>query len=122
MTIHFAIPTKDLDKSRSFYEMLSFRYQDKWAKPDQDLSAYWLESDEGVRIELVHKPGFEYQQPENIPELLHLSFPVESLADEIDKWQDRGVRILKPITKGVSVKQFAFIEDPSGFPIELGEY
>jgi catechol 2,3-dioxygenase-like lactoylglutathione lyase family enzyme len=122
MAIHFAIPTQDLDKSRDFYEQLGFRYMSKWDKPDQDLSAYWLEFDESVRIELAHKPGFEYRQPENIPELSHLALPVESLKDEIDKWQDRGVKILKPITKGVSVKQFAFIEDPSGFPVELVEY
>ncbi|MFH1088745.1 MAG: VOC family protein [Patescibacteria group bacterium] len=122
MNIHFAIPTKDLDKSRAFYEQLGFRYLSKWTKPDQDLSAYWMESDKGVRIELVHKPGFVYQRPENIPELLHIALPVERLIDEIDKWQDRGVKILKPITKGVSVKQFAFIEDPSGFPVELVEY
>jgi len=30
-----------------------------------------------------------------------------------------GKAILKPITKGVSMKEFAFIGDPNGFPVEL---
>lgn len=45
---------------------------------------------------------------------IHFTIPVKEL-------RDNGVEIIVPIAKGVSVKQFAFIRDSNGFPIELVE-
>ena len=114
MRVHFAIPVKDLEASRKFYESLGLQYVRNWKKPDQELEAVVLENDTGTRVELVYHPSNNEVLFPQIIEVLHVGISVPEIEPILE-----GKEVLKPITKGVSVKEFAFIRDPSGFPVEL---
>jgi hypothetical protein len=51
-----------------------------------------------------------------------LGIVVSNLEEKIKELQKDGLKIIIPITKGITVKQFAFIKDPNGFSVELVEY
>jgi glyoxylase I family protein len=122
MNNHFAIPVKDLEKSKNFYEKIGFELFKSWEKPNQQLKGAWLKDKDGYNVELIHHPTNENLTFPKIPEVLHLGIGVKNLEIELEKLQKNGAEIIIPITKGVSVKRFAFIKDPNGFPIELVEY
>ena len=119
---HLAIPVQDLEGSRRFYEKLSFKVFNSWEKPKQELKALWMQDESGYRIELIYHPTNVDLVFSEIIEVQHLGIAVTNLEDKIRELQGEGVEIVVPITKGVSVKQFAFIKDPNGFPIELVEH
>ena len=52
-----------------------------------------------------------------LPELFHIGFAVADIQLVLNRLPD--IQLIKPITPGVSVKEFAFIRDPSGLPVEL---
>lgn len=121
MDIHFAIPVKDLEESKKFYEKLGFREFNHWEKPEQGLKAYWMKNEFGHKIELTYHLTNKDTEFPKIIEVQHLGIGVKNLKEKIKELQDNGVEIIVPITKGVSVKQFAFVRDSNGFPIELVE-
>lgn len=114
MGVHFAIPVKDLEGSRKFYESLGLQYVRNWEKPEQELEAVVLENEQGTRVELVYHPQNSAVLFPQIIEVLHIGLSVSAIEPLLE-----GKEILKPITKGVSIKEFAFIRDPNGFPVEL---
>ena len=122
MDIHFTIPVKNLEESKKFYEKLGFKVFSSWEKKNQELKALWLQDESGQKIELVYHPTNKGLKFPKIIEVQHLGIGVTNLERKIKEFQEDGVEIAIPITKGVSVKQFAFIKDPNGFPIELVEY
>jgi len=120
MRHHFAIPVKELKKSEEFYKALGFIEINRWEKSAEKLSGILLEKDD-CKIELIyHSTNLDFVMPK-VVEVLHLGLQVEGLADLLVGLKSRGAEIAKPITKGVTVKQFAFIRDPNGFAIELFE-
>ena len=80
----------------------------------QGLEAAVLENDTGTMVELVYHPSNGDLLFPQIIEVLHIGMSVPAIAPFL-----AGKEILKPITKGVSIKEFAFIRDPAGFPVEL---
>lgn len=122
MNHHLAIPVKDLEESKKFYEKLGFEVFNSWKKPHQELEALWMKDKSGYKIELIYHPTNKDLEFPKITEVQHLGIAVISLEEKIKELQEVGIEIVIPITKGVSVKQFAFIKDPNGFPIELVEY
>ena len=120
MNNHLAIPAKNLDESKTFYEKLGFEIFNSWEKPEQELKGLGMKDKDNFKIELIYHPKNINIKFQDMPVLQHLGIGVVNIEEEIEKIEN--VKIIIPITKGVSVKRFAFIEDPSGFPIELVEY
>ena len=118
---HLAIPVKDLKESEEFYQKLGFKVFNSWEKKHQNLKALLLEDKDGYRIELIyHSTNKDLKFPEII-EVQHLGIQVKDLETKIEELQKQGIEIVVPITKGITVKQFAFIKDPNGFSVELVE-
>jgi catechol 2,3-dioxygenase-like lactoylglutathione lyase family enzyme len=115
---HTAIPVIDLEESQSFYERLGFVKLREWNKPEEELSAVVIQKD-GFTLELIYHPTHQVLIPSPITESRHIGISVPELENLLTELEDDGVTILKPITKGVSVKEFCFIADPSGNVIEL---
>lgn len=114
MRVHLAIPVKDLAVSQKFYESLGLAYVNTWEKSDQELKAVVMENDTGTRLELVFHPANGDAVFPQIAEVLHIGLSVPAIGPLLEEKE-----VIKPITKGISVKEFAFIRDPNGFPVEL---
>jgi catechol 2,3-dioxygenase-like lactoylglutathione lyase family enzyme len=122
MNNHLAIPVKNLEESKKFYQKLGFEVFNQWEKPKQELKALWMSDESGYKIELIHHSTNQNLEFPKITEVLHLGIAVTNLEEKIKEFQEDGVKIVVPITKGITVKQFAFIKDPNGFSVELVEY
>jgi lactoylglutathione lyase len=122
MNNHLAIPVKNLEESKDFYQKLGFEMFNQWEKPKQELKALWMQDKSGYKIELIHHPANQNLEFPKITEVLHLGIAVTNLEEKIKELQKDGVKIVVPITKGITVNQFAFIKDPNGFSVELVEY
>lgn len=118
---HIAIPVKNLDKSKAFYEKLGFKVFNQWEKPDQKKKAFQMKDRSDFIIELVYHPDHKNIKYHELPRTLHIGIAVKNLSRIINRLQKEGIITTIPITKGVSVKKFAFIKDPNGFNIELLE-
>ncbi len=116
MKNHTAIPVTNLERLKDFYKLLGFVEIGSWEKPSQKLKALILcKSD--YTIELVYHPSNK-SLFEEMPEVHHLAVEVEDLESQLKNLEGK-VEIIKPLTKGMTVKFFAFIKDPDGFSIEL---
>ena len=122
MNNHLAIPVKNLEESKDFYQKLGFEVFNQWEKPKQELKALWMRDRSGYKIEVIHHSTNQNLEFPKITEVLHIGIAVTNLEEKIKELQEDGVKIVVPITKGITVKQFAFIKDPNGFSIELVEY
>ncbi len=121
MKYHFAIPAHDLEKSKRFYETLGFSVLKEYEKPEEQFGFVQMAHDGDFVLELVSHPSTqEFTAPSN-PETLHVAVTVDDLPATLNTLATQGARILRPITDGVAVARFAFIADPSGFPVELVE-
>lgn len=114
---HTAILAKDLNTSREFYERLGMAVLREWEKPNEQLAGVVMQHPDGMILELIHHPEFNRIVMPGLPELLHIGFSVASIPETLVKLED--VEVIRPLTPGVSVKEFCFVRDPSGFPVEL---
>jgi len=121
MDNHFAIPVKDLEESKLFYKKLGFEVFGQWEKPDQNLRALKMKNKSGFYVELVYHPDNRNIRLPETAAVLHIGLDVENLETKLGDLKRKGIIPITPMTKGVSIKQFAFIKDPNGFPIELVE-
>lgn len=114
---HTAILAKDLKASREFYKRLGMAVLREWKKSNEQLTGVVMQHPDGMILELIHHPEFDRLALPALPELLHIGFSVTSIPETLNKLGD--VEIMESITPGVSVKEFCFVRDPSGFPVEL---
>lgn len=121
MPNHFAIPVKDLEKSKKFYEILGFEVFNHWERPTKVLKALWMKDKSGYKIELIYHPSNENLEFSKIPEAQHLAIAVSNIETMLEKLQKKGIEIVIPLSKGITVKYFAFVKDPNGFSVELVE-
>ena len=90
----------------------------EWNKPEEKISAVVLEKD-GFALELIHHPTHQALIPLPVIESRHIGVSVPELTGLLQELQENGVTVLRPITPGVSVKEFCFVADPSGNIVEL---
>lgn len=121
MNPHLAIPAKDLSASIAFYQLLGFSVEQQYEKPGSELRITRLCLNGDFVIELMAHPDTKDMSFGHAPELQHIGIAVHDLDEVLAKLQTIGTTILKPITAGVAVKRYAFVSDPSGFPVELFE-
>ncbi len=121
MNTHVAIPTTDVASSVAFYERLGFSVEQNYAKPGSDLHITRMKRDDTFFVELMSHPESAGISFTAVPELQHLGIAVDDLDHALAALGTLPVRMLKPITTGTAVKRYAFVADPSGFPVELYE-
>ncbi|NQV00396.1 MAG: VOC family protein [Parcubacteria group bacterium] len=121
MNNHIAIPVKNLEESKKFYEKLGFRLYNQFEKPKENLKAYCIKNKSNFKIELIYHPENEKIKFPKLPEILHIGIEVKNLGKKLKRLKENNIKVIKPITKGVTVKHFTFIEDPNGFSVELLE-
>ncbi len=120
MNFHFAIPVTNVAESEYFYGLLGFQKTNEWFRPEQELEAVIMQNN-GCTIELVCHPSNRSLTQSQVIEVRHLGLEVSDLAEMLLRLKENKVDILKPQTSGITVKYYAFIKDPDGFPIELFE-
>ncbi len=116
---HTAIPVINRQESQKFYEVLGLSKLREWQKPERKLEATVMKNKDGYILELIHHPTNSYAISLPIVEIRHIGFSVNDLQLVINKLIGMGGKVVKPISPGFSVKEFAFIEDPSGNLVEL---
>lgn len=121
MPNHFAIPVKDLEKSKKFYEKFGFEVFSHWERPERNLRAIWMKDKTGYKIELVYHPSNENLEFPKISEVQHFAIAVTDIESLFAKLQKEGIEIITPITKGITVKYYAYIKDTNGLTVELVE-
>lgn len=119
MSFHTAIPVQDIQRSKKFYEQLGFVFLKDWQRLEEGLHGVQLQNAEGCILELVHhQTNTDIQMPK-LTEVMHIGLSVADIHQTLNSMSQLGVKIIRPVTVGVSVKWIVFIEDPDGFPIEL---
>jgi glyoxylase I family protein len=120
---HIAIICSDYERSKAFYtEVLGFtilaevyRAERQSYKLDLALNGVYL-------IELFSFP--DPPQRSSGPEatgLRHLAFEVDNVANEVVKLQAANIKVEQVRIDEFTGKQFVFLLDPDGLPIELYE-
>ncbi len=121
MPSHIAIPVTDIERSKRFYALLGFKQYNHWERPEEHRRGVWLRNTEGSRIELIEHPDNNTVVLPESPITFHFGLSVENIERTLEELRSAGVEVAVPVTLGITVKQFAFIRDPDGFPIELCE-
>lgn len=120
---HIALPVSDLDRSAAFYTLLGFINIAHWERPEKNLQALVLEDKKhGLRLELVFHPDHHKLAFPPLVEMLHIGIVVEDVERQVAQLREAGIETIFPVSSGITVKKYAFVRDPDGFPVELLEY
>lgn len=132
MLDHVSITVKDLDRSCRFYrEAFGLADGAGWERKPQGLRSRLLVSREGAGLELVGargmKPDLNRRERNGFADVVvqegftHISFSVDDMEGAIARVVRLGGRVIEVPRAGITVKSFAFVEDPDGIAIELVE-
>lgn len=120
---HIALPVSDLERSAAFYALLGFTNIAHWERPEKNLRALVLEDKKhGLRLELVSHPDYQNLAFPPLAELLHIGIVVDDVERLVKQLHETGTETTIPVSSGITVKKYAFVRDPDGFPVELLEY
>lgn len=120
---HVAIIVSDYRRSLDFYtqilgfELISQNYRaerESW-KAALGLNGIYL-----VELFSFPQPPPRLSYPEATG-LRHLAFAVDNLASAVEELQSKGISYEPIRTDPITQKQFTFLNDPDGLPIELYE-
>ena len=122
---HIAILTRDLEKMRDFYlEFFDLRSGEKYYNPQKQFSSYFLEFENGARIELMHLPeiGELNKKSELKFGLAHFAISVgtkEKVDALTESIRNNGYKIIgEPRTTGDGYYE-SVVADPEGNRIEI---
>lgn len=116
--LHNAFEVKDIEQAISFYQQLGFEVKKRFNKPEPKAKAAHIANDEGDTFELWQFIDKEHPQVEFIRR--HIALESDELGEDVKRLVDQGCELVIPITKGVTLT-YAFIRDPSGNYIEIGQ-
>jgi lactoylglutathione lyase len=124
---HIAIWTSQLEDLKTFYEKYFHGKSGRlYHNPKTGLKSYFLQFENGCRLELMQKEGIPKNQNDTVyyqhEGIIHLAFSVNS-AEEVDQkaadFQKDGISILRgPRTTGDGYYEFETL-DPDGNRLEV---
>ena len=123
---HIGIAVKSGEETVRLYQLLGFRLTGKEYVEDQELWAYFLEGDDGSRIELLEPTGgviakFIEKRGEGIH---HIALGVENIEEHLEKLKQAGYRLIDEKPRiGAGGAKIAFVHPKSvtGVLLELCE-
>ena len=122
---HIAIWTTDLEKARDFYvKYFGAKFGNKYENPSKGFSSYFLESEDGTRLELMRKETITEGQPYEVERLgyAHIAFCLGS-KEAVDLLTARLEKDGYPVLDGPRTTGDGYYEsvvlDASGNRIEL---
>ena len=120
---HTAIIASDYERSKKFYtETLGLRVLAETYRAARRSHKLDLALPDGGQIELFSFPGAPPRS--SYPEacgLRHLCFAVDDLAECVRELEAKGVKVEPVRVDELTGKQFTFLADPDGLPLELYE-
>ncbi len=116
--LHTAFEVDDIDQAIAFYEQLGFSIKKQFDKPEPQAKAAHITDKSGATFELWQFIDKDHPQVEIIRR--HVAFESDSLEEDVQKLVEQGCELVIPITKGVTLT-YAFVRDPSGNYIEIGQ-
>lgn len=132
MIDHVSITVKDLDKSFEFYTtVFGLKMVGEWKRENEGLKAKILGIENKGKLELIESKHVEFipkTNENNFANIIshqgftHISFAVTEINSTISALQKLGGKVLDGPKVGITVKQFAFVQDINGIIIELVEY
>lgn len=123
---HLAIWVRDLEGMRKFYQRyFSAKAGKKYVNLNKNFQSYFLEFEEGCRLELMYKPeipGSPYDPGEELTGLTHFAISVgsEATVDELtERLREDGFRIVgEPRRTGDGYYE-SIVLDPEGNRVEM---
>ncbi len=120
---HIAILTDKYEISKKFYtDILGFKILKETYRAERNSYKLDLEINGKYQIELFSFP--DYRERASYPEakgLRHLAFEVDDLEADIEFLRSKGVEVQDIRIDEITLKRFAFFNDPNGQPLELYE-
>ncbi len=116
--LHTAFEVDDIESAITFYGNLGFKVTKQFDKPEPEAKAAHIVNDNGDTFELWQFTDKAHPQVEFIRR--HVAFESDSLEEDIKRLTEQGCELVIPITKGVTLT-YAFVRDPSGNYIEIGQ-
>lgn len=120
---HIAILTDKYEISKKFYtDILGFKILKETYRAERNSYKLDLEINGNYQIELFSFP--DYRERASYPEakgLRHLAFEVDDLEAGIEFLRSKGVEVQDIRIDEITLKRFAFFNDPNGQPLELYE-
>lgn len=116
--LHTAFEVKDIEQAIGFYQQLGFKVKKQFDKPEPEAKAAHIVNDNGDTLELWQFIDKDHPQVEYIRR--HVAFESDNLEEDIEALKDKGCELVIPITKGVTLT-YAFVRDPDGNYIEIGQ-
>jgi lactoylglutathione lyase len=118
--LHTRLRVNDIERTVKFYtDVLELKIARRSVSPRgaQIVFLATPNSDEEIEIcQLPNSPSVQVQ-----PDLMHLAFEVENLADFTAKVEKKGYKLSDGPTKTSSGSTIAFIDAPEGYEVELIE-
>jgi lactoylglutathione lyase len=116
--LHTRLRVNDLERTVKFYrEILGLEEIKRHKSPRGSELAFLKAPGSAEEIEICHLPGSEPVKVQ--PDLMHLAFEVDSLAEFEKHLARHGIKYSDEPTTTSNGTTFAFVEAPEGYEIEL---
>ncbi len=131
MIDHVSCTVKDLDRSCHFYMTLfGLRVIREWKRDEAGLRAKVLGTEDRGLLEIIEStsaimpratPPRDFVAIVSKAGFTHLSFAVRDMTAALAELARLGGKVIDGPKTGITVKSFAFVQDPDGIVIELVE-
>lgn len=116
--LHTGFEVDDIDQAIAFYSNFGFKVAKQFDKPEPKAKAAHIMNDSGVTFEIWQFIDRDHPHVEIIRR--HVAFESDNLKEDIKKLTEQGCELVIPISKGATLT-YAFVSDPSGNCIEIGQ-
>lgn len=106
---------KDMEKSLGFYrDVLALGVQRRFTTPE-GLEIVFLSDGAMSEVELIHNPHIPAYDGRGIT----LGFEVDSIENEMERFKELGIEIIKGPIEVAGGTRFFYVLDPDGLEIQL---